>query len=109
MFRPTCLASFPSWTSRYSRVRTLPPSLTAAAIVLEDCANTFILRCREGGVDRYAALVSLGSKRLDVNGAGAQHLGAQRLTFAKREQTTDLTAWSFGVSRRLACPITMQL
>ncbi|MCO5164586.1 MAG: YbaK/EbsC family protein [Mesorhizobium sp.] len=63
---------------------------------LEDCANTIILRYRKGGVDRYAAIVSLGSKRLDVNGAVKQHLGAQRLTFAKREEATDLTGMEFG-------------
>ncbi|PLZ03526.1 hypothetical protein CY652_03800 [Burkholderia sp. WAC0059] len=63
---------------------------------LEDCANTIVLRYRKAGADHYAALVSLGSRRLDVNGAVKAHLGAQRLSFAKREEATGLTGMEFG-------------
>ena len=63
---------------------------------LEDCANTIVLRYRKGGEDRHAALVTLGSRRLDVNGAVKERLGAQRLSFAKREAATELTGMEFG-------------
>jgi prolyl-tRNA editing enzyme YbaK/EbsC (Cys-tRNA(Pro) deacylase) len=63
---------------------------------LEDCANTIVLRYRKGGEDRHAALVTLGSRRLDVNGAVKERLGAQRLSFAKREVATELTGMEFG-------------
>jgi prolyl-tRNA editing enzyme YbaK/EbsC (Cys-tRNA(Pro) deacylase) len=63
---------------------------------LEDCANTIVLRYRKGGEDRHAAIVTLGSRRLDVNGAVKERLGAQRLSFAKREVATELTGMEFG-------------
>ena len=62
----------------------------------DDCANTIVLRYRKDGADHYAAVVTLGSNRLDVNGAVKQCLGAQRLSFAKREEATELTAMEFG-------------
>lgn len=63
---------------------------------LEDCANTIVLRYRKEGEERHAALVTLGSRRLDVNGAVKERLGAQRLSFAKREIATALTGMAFG-------------
>lgn len=63
---------------------------------LEDCANTIVLRYRKGGEERHAAIVTLGSRRLDVNGAVKERLGAQRLSFAKREVATELTGMEFG-------------
>jgi len=63
---------------------------------LDDCANTIVLRYRKGGDERHAALVCLGSRRLDVNGAVKARLGAQRLSFAKRESATELTGMAFG-------------
>jgi prolyl-tRNA editing enzyme YbaK/EbsC (Cys-tRNA(Pro) deacylase) len=63
---------------------------------LEDCANTIVLRYRRAGVEQHAAVVTLGSRRLDVNGAVKERLGAQRLSFAKREVATELTGMEFG-------------
>ena len=63
---------------------------------LEDCANTIVLRYRKGGEDHHAAIVTLGSRRLDVNGAVKERRGAQRLSFAKREVATELTGMEFG-------------
>ena len=63
---------------------------------LEDCANTLILRYTKDQADRHAAVVSLGSLRLDVNGAVKALLGAKRPTFAKREVATALTGMEFG-------------
>ncbi len=63
---------------------------------MEDCANTIVVRYRKGGVDRHAAIVSLSSRRLDANGAVKAALGAQRLTFAKRETTVELTGMEPG-------------
>jgi prolyl-tRNA editing enzyme YbaK/EbsC (Cys-tRNA(Pro) deacylase) len=63
---------------------------------LEDCANTIVLRFRKGGAEHYAAVVSLGSERLDINGAVKAALGAQRLSFAKREDAVALSAMEFG-------------
>jgi len=63
---------------------------------LDDCANTIVLRYRKGGDERHAAIVTLGSRRLDVNGAVKERLGAQRLSFAKREAATELTGMEFG-------------
>jgi prolyl-tRNA editing enzyme YbaK/EbsC (Cys-tRNA(Pro) deacylase) len=63
---------------------------------LEDCANTIVLRYRQDGIDRYAGVVSLGSRRLDVNGAVRAHLGAKKVSFADRETATALTGMEFG-------------
>jgi prolyl-tRNA editing enzyme YbaK/EbsC (Cys-tRNA(Pro) deacylase) len=63
---------------------------------LEDCANTIVLRYRKGGADHFAAVVTLGSRRLDVNGAVKEVLGAQRLSFARREQAVETTGMEFG-------------
>lgn len=63
---------------------------------LDDCANTIVLRYRKAGAEQHAAVVTLGSRRLDVNGAVKERLGAQRLSFAKREVATELTGMEFG-------------
>lgn len=63
---------------------------------LEDCANTIVIRYKKAGAEHYAALVSLGSRRLDINGAVKSALGAQRLSFAKREQAVEHSAMEFG-------------
>src|SRR6202012_570919 len=51
---------------------------------LEDCANTIVVRYKKDGTEQYASIVTLGSLRLDINGAVKAHLGAQRVSFAKR-------------------------
>ena len=63
---------------------------------LDDCANTIIVKFKKAGGEHHAALVSLGSRRLDVNGAVKAALGAQRLSFAKREDATEKTGMAFG-------------
>jgi prolyl-tRNA editing enzyme YbaK/EbsC (Cys-tRNA(Pro) deacylase) len=63
---------------------------------LADCANTIVLRYRKDGEDYHAAVVTLGSRRLDINGAVKAELGAQRLSFAKREVAVELTGMEFG-------------
>lgn len=63
---------------------------------LDDCANTIVLRYRQDGTDRYAGVVSLGSRRLDINGAVRAHLGAKKVSFADREAATGLTGMEFG-------------
>ena len=63
---------------------------------LEDCANTIMLRYRKAGVEQHAAVVTLGSRRVDVIGAVKERRGAQRLSFAKREVATELTGMEFG-------------
>jgi prolyl-tRNA editing enzyme YbaK/EbsC (Cys-tRNA(Pro) deacylase) len=63
---------------------------------LEDCANTIVVRYRKEGAEHYAALISLGSLRLDINGAVKAALGAQRLSFAKREAAVEHSGMEFG-------------
>ncbi len=63
---------------------------------LEDCANTIVVRYKKEGAEHYAALVSLGSLRLDINGAVKAALGAQRLSFAKREAAVEHSGMEFG-------------
>ncbi|SMG51229.1 YbaK/EbsC family protein [Paraburkholderia susongensis] len=63
---------------------------------LEDCANTIVIRYKKEGGEHYAALVSLGSRRLDINGAVKAALGAQRLSFAKREAAVEHSQMEFG-------------
>ncbi|WP_144154369.1 YbaK/EbsC family protein [Paraburkholderia sp. BCC1885] len=63
---------------------------------LEDCANTIVIRYKKEGVEQYAAIVTLGSLRLDINGAVKAHLGAQRLSFAKREVAVEHSGMEFG-------------
>lgn len=63
---------------------------------LEDCANTIVIRYKKDGAEHYAAIVTLGSLRLDINGAVKAHLGAQRLSFAKREVAVEHSGMEFG-------------
>ncbi|REE22411.1 prolyl-tRNA editing enzyme YbaK/EbsC (Cys-tRNA(Pro) deacylase) [Paraburkholderia sp. BL27I4N3] len=63
---------------------------------LEDCANTIVIRYKKEGGEHYAAVVSLGSLRLDINGAVKAALGAQRLSFAKREAAVEHSGMEFG-------------
>ncbi|MGA2552496.1 MAG: YbaK/EbsC family protein [Burkholderiaceae bacterium] len=74
---------------------------------LEDCANTLILRYTKDQVDRYAAAVTLGSRRLDVNGAVKEYLGAKRLSFARREVATEITGMEFGGITAFGLPTDM--
>jgi prolyl-tRNA editing enzyme YbaK/EbsC (Cys-tRNA(Pro) deacylase) len=63
---------------------------------LEDCANTIVIKYKKDGTEQYAAIVTLGSLRLDINGAVKAHLGAQRLSFAKREVAVEHSGMEFG-------------
>lgn len=65
-------------------------------IPLDDGANTIVLRFKKDGGEHFAAVVSLGSTRIDVNGATRRALGAQRISFASREQAIDGTGMEFG-------------
>lgn len=63
---------------------------------LEDCANTILVRYKKEGAEHHAAVVTLGSHRVDVNGALKAQLAAQRLSFAKREDAVALSGMEFG-------------
>jgi prolyl-tRNA editing enzyme YbaK/EbsC (Cys-tRNA(Pro) deacylase) len=63
---------------------------------LEDCANTIVLRYKKAGAEHFAAVVTLGSQRLDVNGLVKAQLGAQRLSFAQREAAVEHSGMAFG-------------
>ena len=63
---------------------------------LDDCANTLILKYSRQQGEHYAAAATLGSRRLDVNGAVKQRLGAKRLSMARREIATEITGMQFG-------------
>lgn len=63
---------------------------------LEDCANTIVIKFKKDGAEQYAAIVTLGSLRLDINGAVKAHLGARRLSFAKREVAVEHSGMEFG-------------
>jgi prolyl-tRNA editing enzyme YbaK/EbsC (Cys-tRNA(Pro) deacylase) len=55
-----------------------------------------VLRFRKDGAEQLAAVVALGSRRLDINGAVKACLGAQRLSFAKKEVAEAETGMTFG-------------
>ena len=65
-------------------------------IPLEDCANTIVVRYRKGGQEHHAAIVSLASRRIDVNGALRTALQAQRVSFAGRDFVVDSTGMEYG-------------
>lgn len=65
-------------------------------IPMEDCANTIVVRYKKDGGEHLAAIVTLGSLRLDVNGAVKAVLGAKRISFAQREIATEQSAMEFG-------------
>lgn len=76
---------------------------------LEDCANTLIIKFTRDQGEHYAAVVSLGSLRLDVNGAVKQALGAKRLSFARREVATEITGMQFGGITAFGLPAGMRV
>ncbi|MGT2455339.1 YbaK/EbsC family protein [Cupriavidus basilensis] len=76
---------------------------------LEDCANTIVLRYTKDRMEQYAAIVTLGSRRLDVNGAVKEVLGAKRLSFAKREVATEITGMEFGGITAFGLPSDMRI
>ncbi|CAN7680417.1 YbaK/EbsC family protein [Paraburkholderia sp. SIMBA_054] len=63
---------------------------------MEDCANTIVVKYKKDGGEHLAAIVTLGSLRLDVNGAVKAALGAKRISFAQRELATEQSAMEFG-------------
>jgi prolyl-tRNA editing enzyme YbaK/EbsC (Cys-tRNA(Pro) deacylase) len=65
-------------------------------IPLEDCANTIVLRYKKDAAEHFAAVVTLASYRLDINGAVRLALGAKRISFASREVATEQSAMQFG-------------
>lgn len=70
---------------------------TRYGVGLDDCANTLILKYSSATQgEHYAAAVTLGSRRLDVNGAVKHRLGAKRLSLARREVATEITGMAFG-------------
>lgn len=71
---------------------------------LEDCANTIVLRYKKDGTEQHAAVVTLGSRRLDINGRVKEYLGAKRLSFAKIEVAVEMTGMEFGGITALGLP-----
>lgn len=65
-------------------------------IPMEDCANTIVVRYRKAGQEHYAAVVTLGSRRIDVNGALKAALQAQRISFASREFVVENSGMEYG-------------
>ncbi|KND57377.1 hypothetical protein BSCH_00476c [Candidatus Paraburkholderia schumanniana] len=65
-------------------------------IDLQDCANTIVVRYKKDGGEQYAAIVTLASRRLDVNSAVRRELGAKRISFASREVATELSGMEYG-------------
>jgi len=63
---------------------------------LADCANTLILKYSRNQAEHYAAVVTLGSRRLDINGAVKEKLAAKRLSLARREVATQISGMEFG-------------
>ncbi|MGP9536652.1 YbaK/EbsC family protein [Brachybacterium sp. AOP43-C2-M15] len=59
-------------------------------------ANCVIVKGRGGGQDIRAAVLVLASDRADVNRAVKKHLGASRLSFARTEDTEELTGMTSG-------------
>ncbi len=65
-------------------------------IDLEDCANTIVVRFRRDAQVHHAAVVVLGARRIDVNGALKAALRAQRISFADREFVLSATGMEYG-------------
>ena len=76
---------------------------------LNDCANTLILKYTKDQGEHFAAAVTLGSRRLDINGAVKEALGAKRLTLARREVAMDITAMEFGGITAFGLPAGMRI
>lgn len=65
-------------------------------IPIEDCANTIVVRYRKAGQEHHAAVITLGSRRIDVNGALKAALQAQRISFASREFVIENSGMEYG-------------
>ena len=76
---------------------------------LEDCANTLVLKLGRSHDQQHAAVVTLGSRRLDVNGAVKSMLDARRITFARREVATEVTGMQFGGITAFGLPAGMRV
>lgn len=76
---------------------------------LDDCANTLILKYTSSRGEHYAAVVTLGSRRLDINGAVKAKLGAKRLSLARREVATEITGMEFGGITAFGLPADMRI
>lgn len=76
---------------------------------MEDGANTLVLKYKREGAEHFAAVVTLASRRLDVNGAVKLALGAQRISFAQREVATAHAAMEFGGITAFGLPRTWQI
>ena len=50
-----------------------------------------LLKVTRGPEERYAAVVTLGSRRLDINGAVKAKLEAKRLSYARRFAGSEIT------------------
>lgn len=59
-------------------------------------ANCVIVKGRGGGQDIHAAVLVRASDRADVNRAVKKHLGASRLSFARHDDTEELTGMTSG-------------
>jgi prolyl-tRNA editing enzyme YbaK/EbsC (Cys-tRNA(Pro) deacylase) len=70
---------------------------------LDRSANTIIVATKKEP-KRYAACVVRADTRLDVNHAVRQLMGASRLSFAKPEETMELTGMAIGGVTVLALP-----
>lgn len=67
----------------------------AYGIPLERCANTLVVVSKRGPL-RVAACVTLADRRLDVNGAVRERMGAPKVSFAAGDQTAELTGMELG-------------
>ena len=76
---------------------------------LADCANTLILKCSGPQGEFHAAALTLGSRRLDINGAVKERLGAKRLSLARREMATQITGMEFGGITVFGLPADMRI
>ena len=72
---------------------------------LDDCANTLILRYTRDKVDHHVAVVTLGSRRLDINGAVKAFLSAKRVSFAQRDVATEISGMAFGGITAVGLPV----
>jgi len=62
---------------------------------LSESANVLLIASKKGE-PKYAACVVLATHRLDVNKVARKKLGASRISFAKPEQTRELTGMELG-------------
>jgi len=76
---------------------------------LDDCANTLVLKYSSAQGEHFAAVVTLGSRRLDINGAVKSKLGAKRLSLAKRDVATEITGMEFGGITAFGLPVDMRV